>query len=399
MDPSGNVWVAGTSQVAELNPSTGAWATFGSYGSGAEQFYDLQGISEDASGNVWVADTGNNRIDEFTPVIVNGVGSIATWKTFGVGAPHGIAADASGSVWVTSGNQLEMLKSSTGAWVDTFGSFGNGGAEFNNPQGVATDISGDLFVADAGNNRIYQFVPGCTASVTALYNGAALSGAYVYLRPSGDGPLWDYWKSNVTIYGPTDANGNISLYPSVINGAAYDVMVRKPSAYHYVCGGLRCGPIYYGPPVAGDDVWLNRGHITLSAGRNVALVANTTAYSGGQGTTISGTVASGGKPMIGWYVRAAAGPFEPLYYYGQSISFPNQNSALIKSVATTDANGSYTLTLPDQTASYYITACSSAACCQWWDYEGGYGTGSGGTAEAVSVSAGQQETGADINIP
>ena len=328
-------------------------------------------------------------------------------------APQGVATDASGNVYVADpvSNRVQEFDPN-GKYLAQWGSYGAGDGMLNSPAGISVDASGDVLTADTYNNRMEEFVPGCMVSATVLYNGTAQPGAYLYLRPGGHRtPLEQYFSSNqsifgpaadpsgngtVSIFGPTDANGNVSINPSLFP-ATYDVMIRMPSAYHYNCiYGRDCGPAYYGPPIAGDLIWRNRGSVSIGIGQDADLGAVDLAVDGG-GTTISGTVASGGKPMIGWLVKAATGPIEPLLY--GPASFPNSNTALITSVAVTDANGNYTLTLPDQAASYYITACSAPLGCQWWGYQGGYGAGAGGTAQATSVSAGQQETGVNINVP
>ena len=69
VDPSGNIWVAdtGQSRIVEFS-SSGAYLTqFGNAG-GDGQLWGPRGVAVDPSGNVWVADEGNNRIAEFSPV-------------------------------------------------------------------------------------------------------------------------------------------------------------------------------------------------------------------------------------------------------------------------------------------------------------------------------------------
>ena len=448
VDSSGNVWVAdrNNSRIVEFtagiaNGTTGSFASWNTFSAG---FDNPEGVAVDSSGNVWVADTNNNRIVEFNPstfssgavkyygsyawgqVSSAAAGSIDLGGSYG----NGIVLDSSGNVWFTNPGYPRITEFNPSDYLDTWTGFGTpyhfgpslGPGQVYQPNDLAVDSSGDVFVADNGDpSHIMEFTPGCSVSATVLYNGTAQGGAYLYLRPvdgqtpplqfySGD--LNDYpTASTLSISDPSDPNGYL-FYSNLVPGT-YSVMIRKPSAYHYFCNhtvrdnGMPaetaeayCGGIYLGPPVKGDYVWggwQNRGTITIAAGKNLDLgVINTTVYGGSAGTTISGTVASDGKPMIGWLVKAATGPIEPLY---GELPFPNANSALITSVAKTDSNGNYTLSLPDQAASYYITACSSPMGCQWWGYEGGYGAGAGGTAQAVSVSDGQQETGVNINVP
>jgi tripartite motif-containing protein 71 len=109
------------SRIVSLNPSTGAWNGVLpiTKGTGAGQIEDPEGIAVDASGNIWVADTGNNRVEEFTSA----------------GAFD---------------NQM----------IGSYGCcFSAPNTEFNAPQGLAFDSAGHLFVADANNNRIQEYTP------------------------------------------------------------------------------------------------------------------------------------------------------------------------------------------------------------------------------------------------
>jgi Ca2+-binding RTX toxin-like protein/streptogramin lyase len=82
---------------------------FGTFGSGNGEFEVPDALATDAEGDIWVADTGNNRVDEF---------------------------------------------STNGAYLGQFGS-----GEFNEPGGIATDAEGDVYVADTRNHRIRKFSP------------------------------------------------------------------------------------------------------------------------------------------------------------------------------------------------------------------------------------------------
>ena len=91
-----------------------------------------QGVATDAAGDVYVVDTGNNRIQEFD--------SSGNWlRAFG--------ADVGGS-----GVDVCTVAASCQA-----GSRGGLGGEMNGPAGVATDAAGNVYVADAFNNRIEEF--------------------------------------------------------------------------------------------------------------------------------------------------------------------------------------------------------------------------------------------------
>ncbi|HET7485864.1 MAG TPA: SMP-30/gluconolactonase/LRE family protein [Solirubrobacterales bacterium] len=161
IDASGNLWVVDTknNRVQELN-SKGEYLTkFGTSGTGNGQFKNPNGIAIDASGNLWVADTENNRIEEF-----NSKGEYLTKFGSGgsgngqLGLPMGIAIDASGNLWVADmgNNRIEEFNSK-GEYLAKFGSAGSGDGQLSFPKGIAIDASGNFWVADGGHNRVQEF--------------------------------------------------------------------------------------------------------------------------------------------------------------------------------------------------------------------------------------------------
>ncbi len=101
--------------------SCGVWADanppkfvlqWGSNGTGDGQFGGAHGIEVDADGNVYVADTGNHRIQKFT---------------------------------------------SDGVFLMKWGTLGTGPGQFNHPHGIGIGPMGNLYVAETGNNRVQKF--------------------------------------------------------------------------------------------------------------------------------------------------------------------------------------------------------------------------------------------------
>ncbi|HEX4466960.1 MAG TPA: SMP-30/gluconolactonase/LRE family protein [Solirubrobacteraceae bacterium] len=171
---------------------------FGSEGSGNGQFKDPAGIGIDASGNLWVADKGNGRIQKFS---ASGT-FIASYGTKGAGnlqfnEPWGVAINAAtGNVYVSDdlNNRVQEL-SSSGAYVRSFGTTGAG--TLHEPAGLAIDSSGDVWVSDGGDGRIVEFsaegayirevgAPGSGNGQLKSPGGLALSEGSIYVADAGN---------------------------------------------------------------------------------------------------------------------------------------------------------------------------------------------------------------------
>jgi tripartite motif-containing protein 71 len=134
IEASGNAYVADTnnSRIEEVDSDGNLLRTWGSFGTAEGQFRDPAGIALDASGNVYVADLTNQRIDEFSPT-----GTFL--RTWGFGVSDG-------------GNSFQVCTAGCQAGVA-----GSGDGQFNNPRDIAFDSSGNAYVVDAANHRIQEF--------------------------------------------------------------------------------------------------------------------------------------------------------------------------------------------------------------------------------------------------
>jgi hypothetical protein len=183
---------------------------WGSNGSGDGQFNGPAGIAIDSADNVYVADTGNHRIQKF-----NSAGTFITkWGTSGSGNgqftfPGGVSVSSSGTVFVAdSGNSRIQSFTNTGTFNEAFGVNGSGDGEFSSPQDVAADSLGNIFVADTGNDRVQKLT---TAAVTVVANagadqtiecgGATTSVTLDGTASTGSGTLTYTWKEGATTLG------------------------------------------------------------------------------------------------------------------------------------------------------------------------------------------------------
>ncbi|HEY2378726.1 MAG TPA: peptidyl-alpha-hydroxyglycine alpha-amidating lyase family protein [Gemmatimonadaceae bacterium] len=134
-------------------------------------------VRVDANGNLWATDEGTNMIVEFNPagrvLMVLGRRAEAVeappaqplpgtqarpgWGTFN--RPTDVTWDREGNVFVADGyNNSRVVKiDKHGRWVKTWGERGTSPGQFNILHSIASDIAGNIYVADRTNRRIQVF--------------------------------------------------------------------------------------------------------------------------------------------------------------------------------------------------------------------------------------------------
>ncbi len=173
----------------------------------AAKLFQPIGVAVDGTGNVYISDRGNNRIRKvntsgiITTIAGNGLsgytGDNGPATDAKINYPYGVAVDVNGNVYFADNNNSCIRKVNTFGIIttiagnDTEGYNGDNipatSAELNSPTGVAVDGSGNVYIADALNNRIRKVntsgiittIAGTGASIDSGDNGLAVaSGIY-----------------------------------------------------------------------------------------------------------------------------------------------------------------------------------------------------------------------------
>jgi sugar lactone lactonase YvrE len=227
VDGSGNVYVADTGNntirvialsgtVMTIAGQAGVSGSSNGYGTNA-LFNQPVGIAVDGAGNVYVADTGNDLMRMISPMgnvtTLAGLAGVAGSRDNpGTNAlfnqPMGIALDAATNLYVADYGNDTIRKITPNGSVSTFaGSAGNFGfanasgtsAQFYQPEGIAVDGSGNVYVADTGNNAVRKITSG--GAVTTIGGTAGMPGG---TDASGTSALF-YQPQGIAV----DGSGNV----------------------------------------------------------------------------------------------------------------------------------------------------------------------------------------------
>jgi sugar lactone lactonase YvrE len=151
-------------------------------------FNNPSGLTVDAADNIYVADRGNNvvrKIIAATNIVITLAGTKTAGYVNGTGlsasfsSPNGVAADASASIYVADLGNAAIRKITSGAITTTVAGSPSQTALFNLPAAVAFDKSGNLFVVDEGG-RVLEYTTG-----NVLYTLAGTSGVSGFINGTG----------------------------------------------------------------------------------------------------------------------------------------------------------------------------------------------------------------------
>ncbi len=206
LDGAGNLYIAdfGNNRIRTVAArgmittvaGTGTEGYSGEYGPATSaHLYSPQGVALDSAGNLYIADSGNNRVRKVnaggTITTVAGNGSPGYWGDGGpatsafVSGPLGVAVDSAGNLFIADGSSRIRKVDASGnittvAGTGTEGYSGDNGpatnAELNYPSAVAVDGAGNLYIADTWNNRVRKVAPDRTISTVAGNGTCCYSG-------------------------------------------------------------------------------------------------------------------------------------------------------------------------------------------------------------------------------
>jgi DNA-binding beta-propeller fold protein YncE len=154
----------GNARVIVFDENGTPLTQFGSPGLELGQFAEPVGLALDAEGQLYVADTWNQRIQVFMPVsdgsyIPETSWDIAGWKSDSVNSKPYLAVDIQGHIFATDPDLYRVLEfTGKGEIVRYWGDIGNDQASFSLPTGIAVDSQNGVWVVDSGNNRLMHFI-------------------------------------------------------------------------------------------------------------------------------------------------------------------------------------------------------------------------------------------------
>jgi hypothetical protein len=208
-----------------------------------------RGIAVDAAGDLCIADTGNNVIREvvgknistvvgFHPGTPGFAGDGAAATTAELNAPYGVAIDASGNMYIpdSANNRIRIV---SGGIIKTFAGNGTAGysgdngapksAELDTPFGVAIDPAGNVYIADARNYVVRKVAAAGEITTVAGNNSSAVyndgKGGYTY----GNGQSGEKFTGNGIAAGAPNSIVGAGIYApyAVIVDASGDLLIAE----------------------------------------------------------------------------------------------------------------------------------------------------------------------------
>lgn len=304
---------------------------------------DPYGVAVDNAGNLFIADSGNNRIRKVNPagaittVAGNGVagqsGDGGSALTAELDQPHGIAVDAAGNLFIADWWNDQVRKVSSAGAITTIAGGGGGGylgdggpatsALLYFPAAVAVDKEGNIFIGDSANNAIRMVNPAGTITTVAG------NGTFGYSGDDGSATTAELGQPQ----GVAVDNAGDLLISDTLNNRIREVprVLSPPATMLSAASGTA--------PVAPGSIVSIYGSNLAAAGTSATTLPLPTNL-GGASVTI--TDSSGAQASL------------PLFYAG-----PNQINAEIPQTAST-GTATLTITTPNGAQTAFVMLATVA---------------------------------------
>jgi hypothetical protein len=311
VDASGNIYVTNWDTIQKIDSEGNYITKWSPIGLDSGRFDGIQGIAVDTSGNVYIVDNGNKRIQIFDSngnykgslggyfnglaepvgIAVDGSGVYVADLYYGVmkfgssgeksiipfgGSndgqitwPHSVAVDSSENIYVSdeiwyAPPRIQKFDS-YGNYITKVGSFGPSEGQFKSPGGIVVGPSGDVYVADSDRFMKFSLTTTCSISVTS-----DPAGAEIYLDGVDTGQITPFILDNLNpgdhtvkvtfdIYNPASRTVNIKPGPTVpvdfklFPGSSLIVTSTPPGAEIWIDGQdtLQVTPFTF------EEYWMN----------------------------------------------------------------------------------------------------------------------------------------------
>ena len=232
LDAAGNLFIVDYLRIRKVTPAGIISTVAGTGGSDGDEGFSgdggpataaqlsyPRGVAVDATGNLFIADSDNDRIRKVTPDgVINTVAGGAVLREGAVFAggfsgdgghattarlfdPLGVAVDAAGNLFIADSGNNRIRKVTPDGVISTVAGTGMRGfegdfgpaasARLNGPRGVAVDAAGNLFIADSSNHRIRKVTadpagnPGEPPAISAVYPSSGPTSGNTRIRVLG----------------------------------------------------------------------------------------------------------------------------------------------------------------------------------------------------------------------
>lgn len=164
IDVEGNLYVAdsGKSVIHVLDRTGRLLESIGRFGWRSGEFDRPTGVVVDAQSRIYIADSGNNRIQKLNLITrtfstIAGEERDATETLEHLYEPQSVASDSQGYIYIADTWNHRILKlDPLGRLQIEIGGLGWTGQQFRNPQGVMVDYKGNIYISDTGNHRVHK---------------------------------------------------------------------------------------------------------------------------------------------------------------------------------------------------------------------------------------------------